>query len=175
MQNKLNILLVEDTEVHREAAKQQLSQHNLIICANYAEFADEAKKMVLENRTVDVILTDCLMPAQNVQALAYKRDTWEGQEVSFGPSVLLFAIKQNIKHAGLLMLNNHHDHPIAASFDVVNFRNHKEPFQCGQTRLLITTGDYFDDTTTGEKYEGIAFKGSFVKRWDLFLEKLLGE
>ena len=167
---KLTILFVEDTEVHRQAAIEQLKDHNLIICKNFTEFQTISK----EDQQVDVVLTDCLLPAE---ASAYvPQEGHSKDQVPFGTIVLLWAIQKNIPKAGMLMLNNHHDHPIAAGLDAIG-GGRKQVTKFGNTEILISTGDYYKDDSSGEFISSKLrhTEGSYIKEWGFFLQKLMGE
>lgn len=198
----LTILLIEDTKVHRDAAIEQLKEHKLIVCENFKEFQQVAtkiqrfdkyqellkkpeqerlpyEKLLMEgykdfpfNGKLDVLLTDCLMPPE---ADAYVfQEGHSNDHIAFGPLALLWAIQQNIPKAGLLMLNNHHDHPIAAGLDLLGGRS-KKIRKYGNTEILIATDDFYSDDPNGEfissKLQGQ--KGNYVKEWGLFLNKLM--
>ncbi len=167
--DKLRIVLIEDTEIHRQAAIKQLAGHDLIVCDNFAQFQDKAKELVGK---IDVVLTDCLMPPE---ARAYVPQENHSQElVPFGPLALLWAIQNNIPKAGLLMLNNHHDHPIAAGLDILG-AGRREVRKYGNTDVLISTNNFYGDAEDGEYYSSnvTGQKGNYVKLWDLFLERLM--
>ncbi len=202
--DKLTILLVEDTEVHRQAAIEQLKDHNLIICKSFTEFQEAANKIqgfddyqkLLQKPTdelhkyekfiidgykdfsfngrLDVVLTDCLMPAE---ASAYvPQEGHSTDQVPFGTVVLLWAIQNNIKKAGMLMLNNHHDHPIAAGLDIIGGYS-KDVHKYGDTEILLATGDYYKSDPAGEFYSSELRKtqAHLLKEWGFFLQKLMGE
>jgi len=166
---KLKILLVEDTEVHRQAAIRQLEGHELTICKNFKEFSNYNRSA----SDFDVVLTDCLMPPE---AFAYvPQSEHSTEDVPFGTIILLWAIQNNIPKAGMLMLNNHHDHPIAAGLDILGgMRNEVRKY--GHTEILITTGDYYNEDPDGEFYSSELrhAKGNYIKEWNFFLQKLMG-
>jgi len=170
---KLKILLVEDTEVHRQAAVEQLKDHELIICKTFKEFQAQQRNFSSDGK-FDVILTDCLMPAE---ASAYvPQEGHSKDQVPFGTIIILWAIQNNIPKAGMLMLNNHHDHPIAAGLDIIG-GSRKDVRKYGNTEVLIATGDYYKDDPNGEAYSSKlrSTNGNYIKEWGLFLQKLMGE
>jgi len=183
---KLRILLIEDTDVHRQAAIKQLDGHDLTICEDFKQFCDLASKKSLKEKgfidknerdasEFDVILTDCLMPP-NASAYVHQ-EGHSTEQVPYGIIILLWAIQNDIPKIGMLMLNNHHDHPIAAGLDIIGGYRRDVIKHGNNTEILISTGNYYMEDKNGEFYSSKlrGTQGQYIKQWGLFLQKLMGE
>lgn len=125
----MKILLVEDTQRHIDAAKSQLSEHELTIVTGFDQAREELglrcmdtprhDNYGLEVLPFDVLLTDVMLPKGGSECMGP-----EGQELAeqqgpmpYGPIIALHAIQRGIKRVGILTDGNHHSDPFIFAFD----------------------------------------------------------
>ncbi|MDO8482411.1 MAG: response regulator [bacterium] len=120
----LRILVVDDSEVNRKAAQDQLGKDNtLIVVGTY----EEAQKLLgggyvegewkESEETFDMALVDLLLPASDQQQSSREH---VGKEMPIGIFLALLAAKQGVKHIAVFTDSNHHSHPASACFDIFN-------------------------------------------------------
>lgn len=114
----MKILVIDDTRVNLEAAKQTISsQHELTLASSY----DEAYKLLEKPKDggpppFDVVLTDLLMPAGSVQQ-GGEGAKYVGQEMPVGFALALMAVLHGAKLVAVVTDLDHHKHPAAAMLD----------------------------------------------------------
>ena len=146
MENKiLNILVVDDTEQHRQAAAEQLrDKYQLHLASNY----DEALKALLgmppaervgdaydflraKERLLtaapeeaapppfDVVLTDLLLPASRQMMGDEAIRTFSGLELAYGFPIALLALQRAVPYVAINTDANHHAHPMAFALETL--------------------------------------------------------
>jgi len=117
-QKTLNLLLVEDTPFHIEAAKIQLEGHNLTVVSQYTDAIATLKKQAEHN--FDMLLTDLFIPYSKTPEYPIQH---LGSAVSEKPEALGFQIAlygkvlAGIEHVAIMTDVNHHDGPVCATID----------------------------------------------------------
>ena len=116
----MKILVVDDLEVQRQAARQTLAGHDLTIVEGYDEalsdfgIMDSEMRFQKENPAYDVMLTDLLMPGGSYQSMG-----WAQQEAMGFPLALL-AAQRGIKVVGVVSSGSHHNHPAMGALDYLS-------------------------------------------------------
>lgn len=164
---KLNILVVEDTFNHQQAARLQLADHNVTIVGGYKEGNDlleirvdydkyytlpedvsmEEKERICATRpNWDVVLLDLMLPA-SMCGVSGDGEKFEGQEMPIGTILAFLAIKSGCKNVAVVTDVNHHKHPASAAFD--SFGGGR--FQVGDANIFLTNyGTVLVDAETFE-------------------------
>lgn len=159
----MKILVIDDSQIHLQAARQTLVGHELTLCATH----DEALKHLRQKRDEwklnalltkcpetaperapavekafadsllpywDAVLCDLLMPAgSNKQG--DKGYEHVGQEMPVGWSLALQAALEGAKYVAVVTDMNHHDHPASAMLDAID----RGTFQISGARALMTS------------------------------------
>lgn len=170
---KLNILVVEDTFKHQQAARLQLADHNVTVVGTYREgndllkpttdwekFEILPKEVSYKERIAacttqpawDVVLLDQMLPADmcGVNGTGQKL---EGQEMPLGTILALLALKNGCKNVVVVTDANHHHHPASAALDAFGGN---ERFQIGDANVFITNyGTAEADAETFELIDGL--------------------
>mgnify|MGYP001580843567 CR=1 FL=1 len=113
---KLDILVIEDTEKHRESASEQLKEHDLSLAKNYGE----GEKLLIEGRPYNVLLTDLMMPKGNRETMGPEGIKYVFDLLPFGFPLAFLAAKKGIPYIGVVTDINHHNHPISAAIDPIS-------------------------------------------------------
>lgn len=153
---KLNILVIEDSAVHQQAAREQLADHNLTVVGSYDEGQewltpygdlyckkarefrkggmndDDASAQALQLFKWDVVLIDLMLPASR-QALSDEHRHLAGQEMPIGTTLAFLALKQGVKRVAVVTDTNHHHNPASAALDVMC-----SSFSIGDARMYMT-------------------------------------
>ena len=119
----MKILVVDDTKLHLDAAKEQLSGiHELTLASGFSE----ARKLIwgekvyreVESYDFDVILTDYLMPSEK-DGLGPNGGNFNGQLMPYGLTLALIALSTslNVKVAIVSAGIDHHSHPMVWAAD----------------------------------------------------------
>lgn len=141
----MKILVIDDSQIHLQAARQTLVGHELTLCATH----DKALEHLLPKRDEeklnallakcpetaperapavekayadsllpywDAVLCDLLMPAGN-NAQGREGYQYVGQEMPVGWALALRAAKAGAKFVAVVTDMNHHDHPASAMLD----------------------------------------------------------
>ena len=116
MEDKLDILVVEDTERHRESALEQLKDHKLTLARHYAE----GEKLLLGEGSYGVLLTDLMMPKGNRETMGPEGMKYIFDLLPFGFPLAFLAAKKGIPYIGVVTDINHHNHPISAAIDPIS-------------------------------------------------------
>ncbi len=163
------ILVVEDTEQHIQAAREQLGEYELTMVGDFERFLDAVKGTCFdapnnrmkrnynfpEDPKFDAVLSDMNFP-MNV------KDLYSGYN---SPGVLGYAVgmicsQASIPLVGIVSATNHHEGSVAGSLMYLKATRHADRiFQVGDTRIM-----YFDDDSFGTRDQ--------PKRWDKALECL---
>ena len=158
----MKILVIDDTQVHLDAAVQQLGKdHDLTVCSSHEEayrllgeqYADtmsalkeKYKSEGMDNWKAyekaesesklpywDAVLTDLLMPAGKM-AQGGEGLKYVGQEMAVGWSLALRAAKMGAKCIAVVTDMDHHHHPASAMLD--NLDGHI--FEIEGAKMLLT-------------------------------------
>ena len=172
----MKILVIDDNPLHREAAKAQLTEHDLIVVEGY----DEGLKLIL-NETRDgiqrernphefeVVLVDLLMPASSEQQ-GQRGEKFVGQEMPVGIFLALLAANNGAKYVGLITDTDHHSHPASACIDhfrrSINIGSTKTFFTNSCCTKRVDPNNLAEETDSRENYVR-------VKNWAKLLNDLL--
>lgn len=158
----MKILVIDDTQVHLDAARQTLVGHDVTYCATHKQAYDqlavqydrERQKVLSEQYKAkgmnwndawekayaesmlpywDVVLTDLLMPAGSM-AQGDEGQKYVGQEMAVGWALALQAAKDGAKYVAVVTDTNHHHHPASAMLDAFN----RHFFTIDGARVLMT-------------------------------------
>lgn len=168
---KLAILVVDDSAVHRAAAQSQISDHDLVVVGTY----EEALTLIEGNRWnicrrekaaprhFDVVMVDLLMPAPGLD----RTEKRIGEEMPVGIFLGLLAAKRGAK-ALVFTDSDHHAHPASACFDSFNEFDETNPvaFPVGMGALTLSNNRRWVD---GRNY-GDTVR---VKNWAAALTHIL--
>lgn len=110
MTNKLDILVVEDTEKHQDSARELLQEYNLRIAETYSQ----AVKMLGE-RKPEILLLDMNFPLGT--DITTTPDNYSSRPLGY--SLALFAARKHIAVPKIAIYTdgNHHSDAISATFD----------------------------------------------------------
>lgn len=132
----MKVLVIEDNVIHSDAAKAQLSEHDLTVVNSY----DAGNKALgYEKHEFDVVLVDLMLPASSEYQSSKGLD-FAGQEMPVGVFLAIKAAMHGAKFVAVLTDTNHHDHPASACLDY--FGRHK-PFMIGETKVIFTNDNCF--------------------------------
>ncbi len=180
----MKILVVEDSQTHREAAKRQLAEHEVTVVKSFviaSELLHGHEGVAVGGRTheeytpplvmpayenllpvsFDAVLLDLNMPAEKTASCMAGG---EG-EVPYGFILALRAVQCGVKYVGIITDANHHSGPLTAALDLICpaywHEDENQPiFRIGETRLVIAH-------TPFEKGDGE------VKDWERLLSHLM--
>jgi CheY-like chemotaxis protein len=125
------VLVFDDDVYNIEAAKEQLSDYNLVTTLKYEE-----AELLLEKVDFDYVLLDLLVPASS-KTMSEKGLKFAGQEMPLTPILALLALSRGVKNIGILTDANHHNHPASAALDVFT-----RAFQAGNTKIRIENSGF---------------------------------
>ena len=113
----MRILIIDDTRIHLDAARQTLTDHELTLASTY----DEAYRLLEKPKgettgPFDVVLCDLLMPAGSVEQ-GTEGEKYIGHEMPVGFALALMAVLQGARYVAVVTNLNHHQHPAAALLD----------------------------------------------------------
>ena len=108
----MKILIIEDTEMHMQSARDQFMDHTLEIVPAY-----EAAEICLQQNTYDVVLSDLMMPQGGNNVMGPKGMRYIFDLLPYGFPLILLAAKKNSSYIALVTHVNHHDHPMSACID----------------------------------------------------------
>jgi len=122
----MKILIVDDRIENLEAAKKQLSEHEVFV----AQTLQEARSILVDFNVInqigiDVVMTDVMMPAEE-HGMGKKGEKYIGELVPVGLVVALLALGCNVSRVCIVSDTNHHDHPVAWALDSITVLNHKK-------------------------------------------------
>ncbi|HRY31052.1 MAG TPA: hypothetical protein P5328_01545 [Candidatus Paceibacterota bacterium] len=146
-----DILVFDDSAIHRRAARDQLSENfNVVTVQTY----DQAEALIQQGR-FKIVLMDLFVLASD-KAQGPKGQRFVGQEMPITPFLMLLALKNGAEKIGLLTDAGHHDHPASACIDAFG----SQPFNIGGARVVLSNRD-------------ITYAGEIrVKDWKSLLAKL---
>jgi len=160
IENIERILVVEDTEQHIQAAKQQLGEYELTMVSDYRKFLEELLGTCIvktiagypnrielafgfpKSSSYDAVLTDMNFPEKTGSS-----------ENALGYAVAMMCAAARVPLIGIVSATNHHEGPLAEGLAKLKYSYSKGVFQVGDTRIM-----YFDDDAFGTRDQ--------PKRWD---------
>lgn len=171
MNNVLKVLVVDDSATHREAAKAQLMDCDLMVVASY----DEAFKLLggeegWDRHDFDVVLTDLLMPASK-KKMGPEGMELAGQQMPVGIFLVLMAAKNGARYVGLLSDMDHHGHPASAAIDP--FLGGSLKIESAKVQFNNQCADYFLPDLITEDPGWKHPDKVWTKNWREALDKLL--
>jgi len=137
----MKVLIVDDNDLHCQAAVQTLSEHDLTIVSSY----DEAYVLIqktgrmhapsAETRTTsfDAVFCDLLMPAGSI-AQGIEGQPLVGQIMPVGWALAINAALRGVRYVAVISDMSHHDHPGSALLDQMKF----QIFELHGARALFT-------------------------------------
>ena len=183
----MKILVIDDSPIHREAAKKQLGQeHDLTVVGTY----DEAQALLgyeqwddkSDRHDFEVVLCDLLMPASGQMQSSFEL---VGKEMPVGIFLALLAAKNGAKHVALLTDSSHHAHPGSACIDAFNKESYAPTvFTVEGARVMLCNHSGLvqnDESVQPVEVEHTYANGTKwvekqypqIKRWDWLLRNLL--
>lgn len=160
----MKILVIDDSHVHQQAAKEQLKNYETIVVGNY----DEGQQLLVKRHDFEVVLADLLLPASS-QKMGDDGMGLAGMEMPVGIFLALLAAKNGAKFVAVLTDSNHHQHPASACLDP--FNKHEvlpTPFVVEGAKVLLTNNFRWCGAKIQTK-EGLLT----AKAWDKLLNYLL--
>lgn len=142
----MKILVVEDTELHVQSAREQFTEHSLDIAWAY-----EAAQDRLLHAQYDVVLTDMMMPKGGEAVMGAKGMRYIFDLLAYGFPIVLLAAKKNVPYIGLVTDVNHHDHPLSACVDLLSSAywdgktSSESLFTINNSRVGIFHAPFLDD------------------------------
>lgn len=109
----MKILVVEDTPMHQESARETLKGHELTIVDSFPKALEELQ----QEHPYDVVFTDLMLPMDDkgLYAEAFRR----GELVPYGFVIVLRAALYKAKYVALVTDINHHTHAMAIAMDSI--------------------------------------------------------
>lgn len=174
----MKILVIDDSPVHQQSARQTLEGHDITIVEGY----DEALKSLgcyflgSQNRKqeFDVVLTDLMMPA-GMGGFGGDGKQYIGQEMPMGFLLVLMAVLHSgAKYLAVVTDTNRHAHPASRALDLFIGRDKKDERRLGRPRFTMngaTVGFY--NTTNAALQVPIAGSDQPGKHWGAVLANLI--
>lgn len=188
----MKVLVIDDTELHLQQAREQLVGHEVITVSSYEEAEDllsvQHDAEFYETRYEELVGGGSSSIKAQDQAMAEAERHYEhfdavltdlmmsgnpngaskkgiGMELPMGTILALLALKAGVKRVGVVT-TNHHDHVATAAFDAFGY--HK-PLFCVGDAVILCTNDHSRcrDHKTGE------WGNVLIKYWDLVLSELV--
>jgi CheY-like chemotaxis protein len=125
----MKILVIDDSFVHQESARQTLTGHELTVATSYEEGFrllapfDSQEHYIAKGKkggVYDVVLSDLLMPAPGMMLSDEARREYEGKEHALGWALVLRAVLNGARYAAVVSQVNHHAHPAAFALDAID-------------------------------------------------------
>lgn len=138
----MRILVVDDTEHHRNAALHQLKEHDVEAISSFdeamARLGFHTGRFKPSQPNYDVVLTDLLMPSPPQFTERYATDNARDNGLfSFGMLIAFAALKRGIKRVAVVSLHGHYtSHPLSQAFGIF-----KDPADRGFKRFVFHIGD----------------------------------
>lgn len=131
-QNLWDILVIEDTKLHQESAKEQFLHKNIIdglyqqggsYVLDSADNYEQGKQKLLSMKAdgkYSIVLTDLMMPKGGRDTMSPKGMEYIFDLMPYGFTLALLAAKLNVPYIGIVTDINHHDHPMSAGIDPIS-------------------------------------------------------
>jgi CheY-like chemotaxis protein len=124
----MKILVVDDSQKHLAAAREQLvNEHELITLDAY----EPAVELLKPGTDIEVLLSDLLMPAEPC-TLGREGLKFLGHAIPIGLVLMLRAARASVKHVAVITDANHHNHPMSAALDWI-----APAYWCGDEEALF--------------------------------------
>ncbi len=141
---KLEILVVEDTPIHQEAARRLLSEHNVQIVSTFDEATDLLRiPLKWEGSIVqpvyDAVLTDMFLTQGQGRCLSPDMKHLAKEQMPFGYPIALMACQKGVPYVAIVSDADHHSGPMAYSIDFFakEYIDRKTIQQVGNSRLAV--------------------------------------
>ncbi len=183
----MKILVIDDNQLHLDAAVAQLGKNHEVICAQTFKYGQELLGFTYEHgktthkHDFDVVLCDLLMPAPDQMS---SRSGMGGQEMPIGMFLALIAAKNGAKYVGLLTDTNHHAHPASECLDGVRSWDNWGParYDINGAKVVFCNNDFVSvysptDLATPLEYTEYSKISGWenAKNWSAFLKYLLNQ
>lgn len=125
------ILVVEDCQIHIDAAKEQFTGRNEYHLFIATTVRDAERIMV--NEKIDVVMTDVMLPISTEGLSREALEKFASQLAPTGLVVALIAVNKGVEEIYLVSDMNHHQHPVAWALDLVGgkrIKQSKRPVAC---------------------------------------------
>jgi len=180
----MKILVVDDNETHRNAAKAQLGKENEVtVASEYSEaqkllgYGDYSLPLAERNQhSFDAVLVDLLMPGPQEQ----QADKWKGSDetMAAGTFLAVLAGKNGAKLVGLLTDTDHHHSPASECIDAIQQQEGSpSPFTINEATVVFSNNrnwiGNFDPNDLGLELKWNDEKGVRAKNWKALLNYLL--
>ena len=151
----MKILVIDDSPVHQQSARQTLEGHELTVVSSYDEalkFMGQSQWENVNPRPVfDAVLTDLMMPA-GMGLLGGDGMKYVGQEMPMGFGLALLAVLcSGAKLVGVVTDMTRHDHPASRLLGLLIGRD-EQWVANGKPRFVmngVTVGFYCDGAGVG--------------------------
>jgi CheY-like chemotaxis protein len=147
MAKKMNILVVEDTQVHIEEALRSLAEHNVAVARTYGEanesLEDSRYRVSYGQEGIDVVLTDLYMSFSERPMYEERNGEWEEgttlQLRPFGFPIVMQSLAQEIPYIALATSLTHHHGPMHLSVDALRNMGYDHGKNIRKSRVLIAS------------------------------------
>ncbi|HBO16577.1 MAG: hypothetical protein UR69_C0002G0060 [Candidatus Moranbacteria bacterium GW2011_GWE2_35_2-] len=128
----MKILIIEDNPIHQEAARKQLSDHDLTIMESFIDFFETFRdcwhdKPSMNLAEFDIVLTDINLPSPHDEEVCV--------EAATGLVIVLKALQYGVKKIGIITDANHHQDAIGKAFDLWMGSSNGAPFTVGDVMI----------------------------------------
>lgn len=109
------VLIVDDTQMHIEAAKKQFAgngEYGIMMASSF----EEASQLIGKEH-FDIAMTDVMMPAPKDGLGREEAKKYSGESMPMGLLVALLALSNDVEKVFLVSDMNHHAHPVAWALD----------------------------------------------------------
>lgn len=130
------VLVVDDKDLHRESARRQLTDVNLVMAVGFDQAREELSKRNFDYALLDLHLMVSTNGALGSDALG----KYYGQEIPYGIFLLLEACRKGAQAAVVTDLNHHQD-PLSAVFDIY----HGQHLNIEGKKALLLHAEITDD------------------------------
>ena len=120
----MKVLVIEDSDKHRQAARDTLEEHELTVLCTF----DEAMEVLKDGPVhCDVVLTDLMMPMSPTMLRPELYDP--AVQVPYGFVIALKAALAGARHVAVVTDTNHHEGAISAALDYLGHAYYSEGFE----------------------------------------------
>lgn len=129
----MDILVIEDTKLHQDSAREQFLQKNIIDTLhqqgrsyvldnadNYEQGKQKLLSMKNQENRYTVVLTDLMVPKGGRDTMSPKGMEYIFDLMPYGFTLALLAAKLHVPYIGIVTDINHHDHPMSACIDPIS-------------------------------------------------------
>tara|TARA_Y100000310_G_C20688765_1_gene820841 strand:- start:2811 stop:3428 length:618 start_codon:yes stop_codon:yes gene_type:complete len=175
---KLEILVVEDTPIHQEAARELLKEYNVTIVGTFDDAVDS-----LHQKKYNIVLTDMFIPQGRGEMQRDKESASTPQDL--GTYIAMYSAQLGVPYVAICSDSDHHDNAQTyATNDLILRQKYKpltgsvsKPMKMGENTLLFNIFGMAYKTPDGrigtEKEIGDLPEGSEpVKNWSFVLDEI---